>query len=291
MAEFLAVLVLCLGLFAVWYGARGAMARRRAVARMSRHRDEIEEERLELEAEMEEGRVASVLERRAWPLWVLGLGAFAIGHLVFDLTPIVSFALGVFGGVVGWRLEERRVDRLALKLESQLADAVDLIVSSVRSGGTIVDAIGQAAERTDGIVGDELTEVVERLRIGQSARDVLAELRARIPLDSFRLFTFTIGTNWEGGAGHAHALSSVGRAIRDRVALRRRLRTQTVETEVSVIGVLALTYGLAYLVAHSSSIDFAQFASSSMGQFVITAILLMQAVGVLWVQRLARIHV
>ena len=255
MAEFLALLALALGAAAVWYGARGAVARRRATARLARHRDEVEVERLELEAEMEEGRVASVLERRAWPLWVGGLGAFALGHLAFGLTPVVAFALGVFGGVIGWRLEERRVDRLALKLETSLADAVDLVVSSVRSGGTIVDAIGQAAERTDGIVGDELTEVVERLRIGQSARDVLAELRARIPLDSFRLFTFTIGTNWEGGAGHAHALSSVGRAIRDRVALRRRLRTQTVETEVSVVGVLALTYGLAYLVAHSSSID------------------------------------
>lgn len=291
MGELIAVLALVVGVAAVWYGARGALARRRAVARMARQRDEFEEERLEIEAELDEGRVTSVLARRAWPMWACGLGAFAIAYLVFALTPVIAFAFGVFGGVIGWRLEERRVDRLALSLETQLADAVDLIVSSARSGGTIVDAIGQAAERSDGIVGDELTEVVERLRIGQSAREVLAELRVRIPLDSFRLFTFTIGTNWEGGAGHAHALSSVGRAIRDRVALRRRLRTQTVETEVSVIGVLALTYGLAYLVAHSSSIDFAQFASSSMGQFVITAILLMQAVGVLWVQRLARIHV
>lgn len=291
MGELIAVLALALGAAAVFFGARGAMARRRAVSRLARQRDAVEEERLELEAELEEGRAASVLDRRAWPLWVGGLGAFAIAYLGFALTPIVSFAFGVFGGVIGWRLEERRVDQLALKLETRLADAVDLVVSSVRSGGTIVDAIAQAAERTDGIVGEELNEVVERLRIGQSARDVLAELRARIPLDSFRLFTFTIGTNWEGGAGHAHALSSVGRAIRDRVALRRRLRTQTVETEVSVVGVLALTYGLAYLVAHSSSIDFAQFAVSSMGQFVITSILLMQALGVLWVQRLARIHV
>lgn len=291
MAELGVIALLVLGVAAVWYGVRGAVARRRAIARLARQRDEIDERREELELEADESARRSVVEGRAWPLWVGGLGSFALAFAGFGLTPIVSFAIGVFGAVVGWRLEERRVERLALKLETNLADAVDLIVSSVRAGGTIVDAMAQASDRVDGIVGDELGEVVDRLRIGQSPREVLADLRARVPLDSFRLFTFTIGTNWEGGAGHGHALSSVGRAIRDRVALRRRLRTQTIETEVSVVGVLALTYGLAYLVAHSSAIDFGQFVSSGVGQLVVASILLMQAVGVLWVQRLARIQV
>jgi tight adherence protein B len=287
--EFLLSAAILLGACAVAYGVRAAWVRTHSTARLARRREDIEEELREIAEE--EFATGSVLGRRRWPIWAGGLGAFAIGLFVFELTPSVAFAMGALGGVFGWRLEERRIEQLILKLETQLADAIDLIVGSVRSGGTIVDAMGHAYDRVDGVVGEELRDVVDRLRLGQSPREVLNDFRERIPLDSFRLFTFTVGTNWEGGGGHGHALSSVGRAVRDRVALRRRLRTQTVETELSVVGVLALTYGLGYLVAHSSTIDFGQFTRSSIGQFVVTSILLLQAVGVLWVQRLAQIRV
>ncbi|MEZ5978318.1 MAG: type II secretion system F family protein [Planctomycetota bacterium] len=279
--------LLVVGLAVLLVGARRTYARRRALSRLARPVDAIEHE-IEEEFDDVEG---SLVDRRRWPMWVASIGSFLVALLWIQLGTPVSFALAVFVGVLVWRLEERRVEKLILKLEGQLADGIDLIVGSVRSGGTIVDAMSHASERVAEPVGAELREIVDRLRLGQSPREVLQAFRDRVPLDSFRLFTFTIGTNWEGGAGHAHALSSVGRAVRDRVALRRRLRTQTVETEVSVLGVLLLTYGLGYVVAHSSAVDFVSFARSSLGQFVVASILVLQAVGILWVQRLAAIRV
>jgi len=284
----LVVGALALGLAALVFGLRAALARRRATARLARV--PITDEEL-ADDEFDEFEVESIVRKRRWPMWAATAAVFVIALLFIQLSLTLSVALAFFGGVVAWRLEERRLERLVLKLEGQLADAIDLVIGSVRAGGTIVDAMAHSADRVLDPVGGSFRDVVERLRVGQNPREVLTAFRERIPLDSFRLFTFTVGTNWEGGAGHANALSSVGRAVRDRVALRRRLRTQTVETELSVVGVLALTYGLAYLVAHSSTIDFFAFMTSPTGQLVAATILAMQAAGIVWVQRISQIRV
>jgi len=288
MEPVLLVLALAVGLAALVFGLRGALARRRATARLARVT--VAEEDVELEDVRDFGD-ESLVRRRVWPIWAAGIGTLVVTLFLVRFAVPLSVALSFFAGVVAWRLEERRLEQLIVKLESQLADAIDLVIGSVRAGGTIVDAMAHSADRVLDPVGGAFRDLVERLRIGQNPREVLTAFRERIPLDSFRLFTFTVGTNWEGGAGHANALSSVGRAVRDRVALRRRLRTQTVETELSVVGVLALTYGLAYLVAHSSTIDFMSFAKSPLGQSVVSTILFMQAVGIVWVQRISKIRV
>ena len=112
-----------------------------------------------------------------------------------------------------------------------------------------------------------------------------------LPVEGFRLFTFTLGAHWRGGGSLASTLSGVGRSIRDRVDVKRRIQSQAVETQASVVGILGVTYGLAYLMYSSYPDRFTTFSTSSIGSMFIVLSIVLQGVGLLWISRLTRIEV
>ena len=134
-------------------------------------------------------------------------------------------------------------------------------------------------------------ELIERIRLGERPESVLTSLEERVPLESLRLFTFTLGAHWQGGGSLATTLSNVGRTIRDRFEVARRVRGQAVETEVSVVGVMVVTYSLALLMWNNYPDRVELFATSELGSMFIGFTIVMQGFGIFWISRVTRIEV
>ena len=227
---------------------------------------------------------------RVWPLLAV---LVALALLVYWLeAPLwIAFAIAVAAGVSVSILLSFLAKRKIAKLQMQLAEGIDLIVMSLRAGGSLSTALLSAARETRRPFRIYLNELVERIRLGESPNSVLADLEERIPHESFRLFSYALAAHWEGGGSLASTLANVGRTIRDRVDLTRRVSSQAVESQVSVFGVLAITYGLALLMWNNYPERFETFASSELGSAFIAITILMQGVGVFWISRLTRIEV
>ncbi len=232
----------------------------------------------------------SILVRHRAAPFVAGL-ASALALVLFGLDPAIAAASGLLIGVIVYLFVDWLHRRLVSKIESQLADAVDLIVSSVRAGTGLVDALEGAANEIGRPLRDELSELVTRLRLGDDPRKALAELARAVPLEVVDLLTFTLGVHWQAGGSLADALASIARAIRDRIAIRRRMRAQATEAQLSAFGVLAITYVLALVMWRANPERFARFAATGYGSFLIVATIVLQAVGLLWMSRLTRIEV
>ena len=223
--------------------------------------------------------------------WMLAALVAAVLIFGVGLMPWISLAISVLIGVSAAILTGFLATRRIARLEFQLADSLDLMVSTLRAGGSLLESLTSAGREAGPALRPLLHELVERIQFGEQPREALADLEARIPLESFRLFTFTLATHWEGGGSLATTLSNVGRTIRDRVTVVRRVRAQAVETQVSVIGVLVITYGLALLMWHNYPDRFGAFAGSELGSRFIAASILMQGVGLFWITRLTKIEV
>ena len=59
---------------------------------------------------------------------------------------------------------------------------------------------------------------------------------ARVPLETFRLFSAALTVHQEVGGSLAPTLATVGRIIRDRIELTRRVRSLTVQSRASTAG-------------------------------------------------------
>jgi len=227
----------------------------------------------------------------SWAPWVGGVALTAGLILWVGMIPWIATAVGILFAISLGILIHFLVARRISKLEFQLADAIDLVVSSLRAGSGLTGALEGAAREIRRPLRGHFQELLERIRLGESPEAVLLNLEARIPLESFRLFTFTLAAHWGGGGSLATTLSNVGRTIRDRVDVARRVRSQAVETQASVAGVLLVTYGLAAFMWNNDPDRMDLFVASELGSMFIGAAILLQGVGLFWVSRLTRIEV
>ena len=188
--------------------------------------------------------------------------------------------------IIGVRTYEERRSGQA---EVQLADAVDLIVGALRAGSSLTEGLRIASEEVRAPLSPQLARIVERLRLGEEPEQALAGLSTSFTSEPYQLFSTALGAHWESGGSLASSLSVVGRTIRDRVALSRRTRSQAVESRLSALGVLGVTYLLAASSWRSDPERMREFLLTAAGGSLVGFVVLLQALGLYWMDQMSRI--
>lgn len=127
---------------------------------------------------------------------VLGAIAGTIGFFLFatvlgwgSTAKLVMLGAGL---VAGWKgpdlfLYQKRYDRNA-RMNTELADAIDLLTISVEAGLAFDGALQQVARNTDGPLGEEFARVLKEMQIGHGRSDALRALADRVDLPDLRSF-------------------------------------------------------------------------------------------------------
>ncbi len=222
--------------------------------------------------------------------WILGILLAAGLYYLTGLNGLFSALFGLIVAVVGTQLEGVLAAKRELLIETQLADAIDIIVGALRSGVGLVDALGHAVGEARKPLRPILEDMSGRLRLGDNPAEVFSELAFRIPLETFRLFSFTLSVHWEIGGSLAPTLATVGRTIRDRIDLSRRVKSQTMQARASVVAILLITYVLTFIVWRTNPARLESFVSSSIGQGLFAATIFLQLVGLVWMSKMSDIR-
>ena len=127
--------------------------------------------------------------------WMLGLLVAALIHFVFGWALPFVIAVGLIISLLGIQLESYLASQRTAKIETQLADAIDLMVAALRSGAGISDALENAMCESRGPLRPQLEEVVGRIHFGDNPRTVYHGLTQRVPLETFLLFSSAFPSN------------------------------------------------------------------------------------------------
>jgi tight adherence protein B len=204
------------------------------------------------------------------------------------LATEVAVAAGALVAVLVYLLEEYVAEQRVATIEAQLSDAIDLLVGSLRAGAALLAAFESALHESRAPLRPYLDEVVGRVRLGADPREVVADLAERIPLETFRLFALSLAVHWDVGGSVASTLATVGRTIRDRIELSRRVRAQAIEAHVSVAAVMAIAYILAVLMWRANPERLEAFVRTGVGSELVAAVIGLQAIGLVWMSRISR---
>ncbi len=274
---------LALGLGAgVWF-----LRRRRLRARTV---ERLAEPFVEDEAPQEVTNPAGLKPSYGWLAYValgglgLGLYAFADWPGIFCLALLLIGSVGVSLALTA--IEERR----AVHLETQLTEAIDLIVGALHAGAGTLDAMETAAREAREPLRSHLRDVVGAIRLGERPSAAYEDLYAAIPLESFRLFCFTLSVHEETGGSLAPTLAMVARSVRDNVELRRRINSESMQAQGSVLGILAITYGIGVVTWQTHPERVESFVADDMGIKLLAAAMILQAVGLFWMSRMIKIR-
>ncbi len=283
MGDAIAVLAVTVLVVAAVLWSRASSRRARIVRRLE-------------EARAEEARPpGAVLPGRENGRLLGGVVALAVGLAAFFLLwgsvgvqPVLAFALAAVVGIVAHVFADVFALRGLVRTEEQLADAVDLLAASLQSGLSALAALEVAATQSRAPLRPAMESLTARLRLGDDPNEVFQDFRRAVPLQSARLLAFTLAVHWEVGGSIAPALRNVARVVRDRIDVTRRVRSQAAEAQLSVVGILGITYAVAGLMWASNPEGARAFFESGVGARVAAMVVVLQAVGLLWMRRLTR---
>ena len=231
--------------------------------------------------------VRHFLVRRRWAPWAAGLALGVALYFVFRWSMPFVAAVTFLVILLGGRLEAFLAAARTAKIEAQLAGAIDLMVAALRAGAGVAESLDYATSETQAPLRPQLDEVVGRIRLGEDPKVVYRGLTKRVPLETFLLFASALTVQAETGGSLAPTLAGVGRTIRDRIEIARRIRSNSAQSEASTLAVLAVTYFIALIVSRATR-QMHDFLATTVGQWAVAGTIFLQAFGVVWMSAVSR---
>ena len=156
----------------------------------------------------------------------------------------ISVVMGV-GGVYFWVAKQAK-KRTSL-MEEQLADAVELMVRSLRVGHPFASAIGIVAKEVPDPLGTEFGLIADEAAYGRNVADALKAFAERMDNQDLRFLAVAVAIQQQSGGNLAEILEGLSKVIRARYKLFRRVRAITAEAKWS--GMFLSGFPLGALVA------------------------------------------
>ena len=229
------------------------------------------------------------LSRRwRWVPWALSLflGLSLWSMFGWSLPYVIATCLVV--GLLASQFEGFLAKQREARLENQLADTIDIMVGALTAGAGVGPAIESAILETDRPLRPYLVDVSGRIRFGDDPIEVFRSLSEQIPLETFLLFASALSVHWEVGGRLAPTLATVGRTIRDRIDVTRRIQSNIAQSQFSTFAILGLIYLIALIVWRNGPEAMQEFVTSSVGSWFVAGSIALQAVGIFWMDIISK---
>ncbi|MFL6416619.1 MAG: type II secretion system F family protein [Bryobacteraceae bacterium] len=142
----------------------------------------------------------------------------------------------------------RKRDKRFRKFEEGLPAALDLMVTGLRAGHSIVSALDLVGRDSPYPIGHEFRICFEEQNFGLELRDALTNLADRIPLSDVKIIVTAILVQKETGGNLAEVLDKCAHLIRDRFRLKREIRIKTAQGRLTGWILSLLPPGLGFLL-------------------------------------------
>ena len=167
-------------------------------------------------------------------------------------TMVVGAVFGAFWWFIPkiW-LGRRQAGRLK-SFNNQLADTIQLMSNSLRSGLSLVQSMEMISREGEPPISEEFQRVVREIGLGVGPQEALLHLVRRVASDDLDLLVVAILVQFEIGGNLSRILDSIANTIRERVKLQGEIRTMSAQGRMAgyvLSGMPVAIGGLLMLIA------------------------------------------
>ncbi len=204
-------------------------------------------------------------------LLMTAIGAVVGMMLGNRLGPAGMVVGGTIGGAFPYLWLRFRQRGRVTQFEEQLPDAIDMLVSAMKSGYSFHSATNFLGQELATPLGPEFARVYDEQRLGIDARSALLNFQERVGSVDIKMFVTALLIQRETGGNLSEVLNRTSELMRERMAVKGQIRTLTAEATYSarILALLPLIIfiGMMYIVP-----DFARsFVDSRTGQLMLAA--------------------
>lgn len=157
------------------------------------------------------------------------------------LPPLVAVFIAVaIGALAPLAVVKSRRDARVEKLVSQLPDALELLARGLRVGHPLNASIATVASEMADPIGTEFGLIFDQVNFGDDLVDAFEDFADRVAIEDVQYLAASIGIQHGTGGDLSRIISVLSKVIRDRLAMRRRVRAISSEGRLTAIFLSAL---------------------------------------------------
>ena len=177
------------------------------------------------------------------------------------------------------------------KLETQLPEILDFIARAMQAGHTFAGSLQMAANESREPIASEFQKTFQEISFGRSIQDSMSDLSARINCAEMRYFAVAVFVNQEIGGNLSSLINGVAKLVRERLQAKRTLHAMTSEARSSAWILSVLPFAVALLMTIVRPDFIGVLWREPTGRAMVGYTLVLMFLGIIWMQRMAKIRV
>jgi tight adherence protein B len=270
--------------------AETAAARRKNVATMLKDIEKnqaAKKEKPTMRRRLEQAGYPKTSPKVYWIICAVVGAATAIGCLITQQKPLVlvlatfAMGLGLPRWVLGFMTKRRRK-----KFTAEFANAIDVIVRSVKSGLPTNEALRIVARESPDPVGSEFNTLVESLKVGVTLEQGLKRMFDSMPTAEVGFFSIVMTIQSKSGGNLSEALGNLSGVLRDRKRLQGKIKAMSSEAKASAMIIGSLPPGVMGMVYMSSPQYIMTLFTERMGNIMLVGCVAWMTIGILVMKKM-----
>lgn len=188
--------------------------------------------------------------RRFLLIVVIACAVSTVGFVVLTTLPsYASIGAGLAVGIVLPLFVVRVIrNRRKAQFQTQLPDALDVVVRSLRSGHPVPTALALVGREMADPIGSEFGLTTDELTYGLDLPQALQNLSNRVGVPDMSLLVTAVSLQSSAGGNLSEVLENLAKVLRDRFQLKRKVRSLSAEGRFSAYGLTILPVGIALAI-------------------------------------------
>ena len=220
--------------------------------------------------------------KRFWLFSFVCGGVCALLAKLMSLSVVVTILIFITGTLGVPRFILRSViKRRQKKFLQEFADALDAVVRLLKAGMPVSEAVAMISKEFDGPIGEEMSIIYDKQKIGIPLHEAAFEGTRRMPLPEMQMFAAGLAIQAQTGSSLSEVLMNLSNVIRARFRLKRKIMALSSEAIASagIIGMLPPLVAFGLWAVNPEYLE--PLFTTSTGKMLITGAVLWMGIGVL----------
>jgi len=213
-------------------------------------------------------------------------------RIALGLAPVLALLAGVAAGFALPHIAvNRMIGRRIKTFTAQFPEAIDLIVRGLKSGLPVPVSMQTVAEEMPQPIAGVFRGIIERLSVGQTLEQALADAAERLPTPEFRFFVISLAIQRETGGNLAETLENLSDILRKRRQMRQKIKAMSSEAKASAWILGSLPFLLFGILAALNPGYVGPLFHDPRGMLMIGAALFSLSIGILVMAKMVRFEI
>ncbi len=218
-----------------------------------------------------------------------GLAGFLLGGWLGGL--LIGLALGLVCAYLPIFYVRYRGQRRAQQLTDQLPDVLTLLVGALRAGYGLPQAMALLVEQLPPPASVEFGRAMRAIGLGMPVQRAVNQMADRVHSDDLDLVVTAINVQYEVGGNLVQTLETISDTIRDRIRMKREIRSLTAQQRLTgyVLAALPIFLAVVFSIINPGFLD-PLFAPGRIRLLPVAAVV-MEIIGFLVIRKIVDIEV